>query len=86
MTVRERSFELLLINGRGVLNTFREYFDLDFDHCDTLDSGWHPTDLYTGQMEDGVDVVAWSTNIQSSFGVTNLLRQQIAEQGGALAA
>jgi hypothetical protein len=36
--------------------------------------------LFIGEILHGVRVIAWSTNLQSSFGVTRELKAEIANQ------
>jgi hypothetical protein len=86
--LQRENLGLILVNGAGVLNQLRKSFAKDltleevgaiteFAHCDTR--------LFTGTVFRHVRVVAWSTNIQSSFGVTTALRQELERRIVALA-
>lgn len=79
------SIGLLLLNGRGVLNVYRDILGGTFssgEHItpDTGASTW----IHTGSVL-GVPVVGWSVNLQSSFGVTKDLRRQLRERVAELA-
>jgi hypothetical protein len=78
--LRAEPISLLLLNGRSVLTAFERVL------------GGHPrpigapitdrgttTKIYQADIE-GVRVLGWSTNLQSSFGVTRALRAKLAEQ------
>ena len=40
--------------------------------------GFQPTRIFRGRLYGRISVVAWSTNLQSSWGVSNALRKEIA--------
>ena len=75
-----RGFRLLLINGSGVSQVFERTFGL------TLRPAGHVVDasvtarLSVGRLPFGTRVIAWSVNLQSSFGVTNVLRAALAHR------
>ena len=77
-------FRLLLINGTGVSQVFERAFGL------TLRPAGHVVDasvtarLSVGRLPFGTRVIAWSVNLQSSFGVTNVLRAALAHRVAAL--
>jgi len=73
-------YRLLLINGRGVFDAFSNAFDVDFKQQEEIERDFQPTQMYLGELEMGTKVIAWSTNIQSSFGVSNDLRDTIRDQ------
>lgn len=85
--LRNERLRLLLVNGRGVLETLRRAFRLRLDEqpriagCALVD-----TRIYTGSMFDRVRIVAWSTNLQSGWGVTNKLKAELATRVADLAA
>jgi hypothetical protein len=69
----------LLLNGRAVLTAFEEAFNMRL----TPTAAVQRTEFFTGSLSS-VHVVGWSTNIQSSFGVSNDLRTAIAARVGEL--
>lgn len=76
------NIELLLLNGRMVVSTMRK------QRITTLDEfglAHQDTRLFTGMVQDRVQVVGWSTNLQSSWRVTPKLKKAIAERVGELA-
>ena len=76
---------LLLLNGRSVLTAFERTFGGHLRLVDTpVTDGGTTTKLYEGDVE-GVRVLGWSTNLQSSFGVTRVLRVKLAERLAMLA-
>lgn len=70
----------LLLNGRGVVAAFQEAFAVRIAQV----TGVERTAFFVGWLSD-VRVIGWSTNIQSSFGVSNALRRRVAERIGELA-
>ena len=71
--LRHSSIRLLLLNGRAVINHFQAAFDCQL----TQTAGVDRTSFCHGTVL-GVQVIGWSTNIQSSFGVSNELRRRMA--------
>jgi len=78
--LRAEPVSLLLLNGRSVLTAFERVLGgcLRVVGLPVTDGGTTTT-LYQGEIE-GVRVLGWSTNLQSSFGVTRVLRAKLAEQ------
>ncbi len=77
--------KLLLLNGRGVLNAFQGVLHGQLRReAATVSDRTVTTQLYIGRV-DAVPVVGWSTNLQSSFGVTTELRRELAERVAFLA-
>jgi hypothetical protein len=79
--LRNENIRLLLVNGGGVWIQLKKAMrnDLVVDHHQgIIDAGlaFHPTRLYSGRLFRKIDVIAWSTNLQSSPGVTSLLREE----------
>ena len=66
---------LLLLNGKSVVAAFADAFQAHMEEIERVAA----TRIFLGELS-GIRVVGWSTNIQSSFGVTNALRQAIAER------
>ena len=71
------SIEVLLVNGAGAFRPIRDSVRLARrEHLDACE-------LTIGSFE-GVRVVAWSTNLQSSFGVTNDFRRRLSDRVATL--
>jgi hypothetical protein len=81
--LEEERIELLLLNGRGVIRAFEASMRCTLKSVGRVQLGYQPTDLVAGRLGE-VAVVGWSTNLQSSFGVTNELRHRIGEEVRAL--
>jgi hypothetical protein len=77
--LRNETVKLLLLNGRSVIDGFLTALGAYLSQV----HGVGATDFYSGRYE-GVDVIGWSTNLQSSFGVTRELRRAIADRVGDL--
>jgi len=82
--LRNETIELLLLNGRGVTNGFVSGLGAQLSKLRGVTGAGATTAFYVGGYED-VRVVGWSTNLQSSFGVTRELRQAIAARVAELA-
>jgi hypothetical protein len=60
---------------------------LDIQHKEIINGFSHqPTRLESGKLFQNICVVAWSTNLQSSFGVTTLLREELSRRAAYLSA
>ena len=85
------NFELLLVNGTGVINQLKKVFQRGFrERClDELGPiprfGSYPTRLFTGCVLGRVRVIAWNVNLQSSRGVSGRLRAALAEHVAQIA-
>jgi hypothetical protein len=78
--LRRESIRLLLLNGRGVLDGFERAFGIELKpDAPPLSDGEISCSFRVGTFEQ-VRVIAWSTNIQSSFGVSRKLRGLIASR------
>jgi hypothetical protein len=83
--LRTESISLLLLNGRAVLTAFDRVLGGTLRPVSPpVTDGGTTTQLYEGNLEE-VRVLGWSTNLQSSFGVTKLLRARLAERLATLA-
>jgi hypothetical protein len=83
--LREGRIRFLLLNGMSVMRQFQRSLDVGLAEQDTLhDDGHQACRLFTGLLFEHIKVVGWSTNIQSSFGVTLERRKQLAERIGQL--
>lgn len=62
-----------------------QYFGIALaPECTLTGFGHVPTKVFRGQLFDRIRVVGWSTNLQSSYGVTNDLRRALAEKTAEL--
>jgi hypothetical protein len=78
--LQAESIRLLLLNGQAVLAAFQTVLGGRlFREPQTVVDRSVTTQLYTGQIGD-VRVIGWSTNLQSSFGVTTALQTRLAER------
>ncbi len=80
------NIRLLLLNGRGVIDQLRDNAHAELVEVSEL-SGLARIScrLFVGTFFGRIKIVGWSTNIQSSFGVTRELREEIARRVGLLA-
>ena len=78
--------KLLLVNGTAVIRQLTTTIVEDLEEVEPLVGYAHQdTRLFVGSAFGQVRVVGWSTNLQSSFGVTNELRAELANRVGKLA-
>ena len=68
---------LVLLNGRQVLRHVEAVGLVTLNGRGTMPLGGRTCSLYTGERE-GVRYVGWSTNLQSSFGVSNEFKGRLA--------
>jgi hypothetical protein len=84
--LRAEPITLVLLNGRSVLRAFERVLGGRLQRSDTnVADASVTTTLHTGEIES-VRVIGWSTNLQSSFGVTRELRAKLARAVAQLAA
>lgn len=77
----------LLLNGRGVIKNFTKAFGTRLSEEDPLvENGRQPTRVFSGQAFGHVRVIGWSTNLQSSHGVTTARREALADRIAVIAA
>jgi hypothetical protein len=69
---------VLLLNGRSVIAQLQHAFGIPLAVSHRITSGRLTTELVTGIL-GRCAIVGWSTNLQSSFGVTGELRRQLAD-------
>ncbi len=79
--LRSEQIEVLLLNGKGVVDTFQTVLHTQLDQVGTIKDRTVTTKMYLGAF-GSVRVIGWSTNLQSSFGVTNSLRAKLARTRG----
>ncbi len=79
MQLRSEPIRLLLLNGWAVLTTFQTVLGGRLvREQETVGDRSVTTQLYSG-LYGNMQVIGWSTNLQSSFGVTNVLQMKLAE-------
>jgi hypothetical protein len=86
--LQRENLRLLLVNGHGALRQLcRSMADaLDLDEIKSIEGYAEvPTRLFSGRIFGRVRVAAWSTNLQSSFGVTTELRQELPKRVAVIA-
>lgn len=77
--LRNEQLRFLLVNGMSVLRELRRTIAPDLEEVDPIVGCAHvDCRLFVGTIFDHVRVVGWSTNLQSSFGVTSKLREALA--------
>jgi hypothetical protein len=82
--LRSEPITLLLLNGKGVINAFRSVLGGHVEAAGQV-TDRSVTTRFCGGTIGVTRVVGWSTNLQSSFGVTNELRAKIAQRVSELA-
>lgn len=83
--LRREKIELLLLNGSGVIRGVQRSLGRSLSEKSVPITVRTVTARFVTGYIEGVKVVGWSTNIQSSFGVTKELRGRIAERVSELA-
>jgi hypothetical protein len=78
------SYKLLLINGSGVLRKFESVMGISLRSVASVSGSSLQSRISVGRLPFGTRVIAWSVNVQSSFGVCNALRAGIASRVGEL--
>lgn len=78
---------IVLLNGSSVIHMFESAFRCSLQRLPTLlCDRTVTTQIVHGRAFNDLLIIGWSTNLQSSFGVTNVLRQKIATEVAELAA
>jgi len=75
--LRRHNVRVLLLNGRSVISQLERSAHCLMEQLDSISWGRTAALIYGGHLE-GVHVTGWTPNLQSSHGVTNELRKQIA--------
>ncbi|MDX1944236.1 MAG: hypothetical protein SFU86_02435, partial [Pirellulaceae bacterium] len=84
--LKNERLRLLLVNGMSVIRELRRTLAPNLDELEPIIGYAHvDTRLFTGNVFDRVRVIGWSTNLQSSFGVTTELREELAKRVGEFA-
>lgn len=67
----------VLLNGRGVIDTFSAAYGVALKVVRKVTDRSVSADLVAGFALGSIQVVGWSTNLQSSFGVTRVFRERL---------
>lgn len=71
----------VLLNGRGVQRAVEKTLGLRFEPLEPIPGPLgRPADLYTAKLAGGPTFIGWSTNLQSSFGVTREFVDLLAQR------
>lgn len=83
--IQNENLKLLLVNGSAVIRQLTRTIVEDLEEVEPLVGYAHQdTRMFVGSAFGRVRVVGWSTNLQSSFGVTKELRDELAKRVGQL--
>lgn len=82
--LRNGSFRLILINGSGVARQFVKMTGISLSPAGSVNGSSVEAKMFVGRLPWGTRVVAWSVNIQSSYGVCSALRSALACRVGEL--
>jgi len=84
--LKHEGIRYLLLNGQSVIRHFCRMFDVQLRDDVTLTEDGHvATRIVRGTLLGRIQVIGWSTNIQSSFGVTTERRQAICKRVSEIA-
>lgn len=64
------SLKMILLNGRTVIDSFKEWSDVELNKTQFEIRQGRNIDIVTGMYKNRVRIIGWSLNIQSSFGVS----------------
>lgn len=83
--LQNENLNLLLVNGMAVIRQLKNTIGQDLEEIEPM-VGYarQNTRMFVGSALGRVRVVGWSTNLQSSFGVTKELRAELANRVGKL--
>ena len=63
--------DLIILNGRTVINEFERWGNIKLSYLDTEGLLGRSAQMVSGYYNKRVRVIGWSTNLQSSHGVTD---------------
>jgi hypothetical protein len=79
--LEQESLKLLLVNGQSVVSQLKKSGVCDIEEIEAIAGfGNYDTKMYVGTAFGRVAIVGWSTNLQSSFGVSRQLRDELARR------
>lgn len=74
---------LVIVNGMGVVRQLKKQLNLSLNELEPIKGlSYRATRLFSGTLNGRVGILAWSTNLQSSYGVTSELRAEISRRIG----
>lgn len=77
--LRQGHVRVLLLNGRSVIEKFQAIAGIRLKDVGCLTGPLRaPSRILAGQMQEGIPVVGWTMNLQSSRGVSSHLRSELA--------
>ena len=74
----QENLKVLLLNGSAVINQFQRRFDIRLHSALRLKHGHAPATLFHGSI-DSLNIIGWTVNLQSSFGVSKEVRNELSE-------
>jgi len=84
--LRSENLQLLLVNGMGVIRQLFSSLRCSLKEQSPITiNGVRKARIFCGEVFGRVFAIGWSTNLQSSFGVTSEFRSLLAERVGLLA-
>lgn len=76
-----------MLNGRRVLEECQQAFNVRLMlQGQPVSDGRVSSSLYFGTLTSGIKVIGWSMNLQSSHGISNVLRGRLRERVADLVA
>lgn len=78
--LRHGAFRLVLLNGNSVIKQFESVMKISLRPKACVSGVSKSSRLLVGNLPWRTQVVAWSINVQSSWGVCKVLRDRLAEQ------
>lgn len=78
--------ETLLLNGQSVIDGFVSHTQTPLRYAGQIGDRGLTARLVAGYAHHGIAVVGWSTNLQSSYGVTSIFRERLRDAAAALIA
>jgi hypothetical protein len=78
--LEQRRIRILLLNGRGVVSVFSETMGVPFVTAHTIPGPVHrKAEVLVAKLPSGILAVGWSTNLQSSYGVSREFKTRLTE-------
>jgi hypothetical protein len=75
-------YRQLLLNGRQVMDEFSDQFDTSLSVVEKVDrsSSTSKVEICQGTLPMGTEVIGWSTNLQSTWGLANETKETISKR------
>jgi hypothetical protein len=82
--LQNENLKFALVNGMSVICQLQKTIVDDLKEVDRIiGHAYQDTGIFVGSVF-GLQIVGWSTNLQSSFGVTTKLKEELAKRVAAL--